>query len=83
MPYQLRSSATKYSWDRYFAIKPTVGYSPLLTFCPAPLLVPSLPMCSMGQAVGQDDGTLQWELRLSQQVGMPGLVGVTTNRNIM
>lgn len=83
MPYQLRSAVTKHSWDRKIVIQPTVGHSPLLTFCPATVLVPSLPICSVGQAVGQDDGTLQWKLRRSQEVEVLGFVGVATTGNIM
>ena len=60
-------------------MKPTTDdpLTPSITGTHTPLApFPSLPMCSAGQAAWEDDGTLQWELRLSQPVEVAGSVGV-------
>ena len=48
----------------------------LLTPASAHPVAPSLPACFVGQAAWEDDGTLQWELRLSRQVNVAGFVGI-------
>ena len=73
VPFQPRSAATKQSWDSYCAMQPADNNPPSL---PSPAPVPSLPVCSVGQAAWEDDGTLQWEFRLQQAVEVAGFVGV-------
>ena len=72
--YQPRSAATTQSWDRYCAIQRADDF---FTPASAPPLGPPLPVCSVGQAAWDDDGTLQWELRLTRRVEVAGFVGKT------
>ena len=73
VPFQPRSAAAKQLWGLYCAMQPlataTDSSTPL-----AP--VPSLPLCSVGQAAWKDDRTLQWELWLSLHVNVEGFVGL-------
>lgn len=66
VPFQPRGATTKPSYDVYGAIQPAPDTPPPIA--PSPLSVPSLPVCPVGQAAWQDDGTLQWEFRLQQAV---------------
>ncbi|CAN0498611.1 unnamed protein product, partial [Laminaria digitata] len=75
VPFQPHSAATKRLWDLYCAMQP-LATDNSLPDAPAPQPVPSLPLCSVGQAAWEDDGTLQWELRLSRHVNVEGFVGV-------
>ena len=73
VPFQPRSVATKRPWDTVCAMQPAGDNPPTVVFPPPS--VPQLLVCSVGQAACEDDGTLQWEFRLSRPVEVAGFVG--------